>query len=123
VELFRLTHDFTTDPEDIGRYFLQQERLMAHWRKVLPLPILEQRYESLVADPQAASRALIKHCDLPWDEACLSFQHTERVVDTPSRWQVRQPIYADSVGRWHHYESQLEPLRKLLEQRGYDYNR
>jgi tetratricopeptide (TPR) repeat protein len=123
VELFRLTQDFTTDLEDIGRYFLQHERLMAHWRKVLPVPILEQRYESVVSDPQSASRALIEHCGLPWDEACLSFQHTDRVVDTPSRWQVRQPIYANSVGRWHHYEHHLEPLRRLFEKRGYDYDR
>lgn len=123
VELFRLTHDFTTDLEDIGRYFLQHERLMAHWRKVLPIAILEQRYENLVSDPETASHALIEHCGLPWDEACLNFQNTERVVNTPSRWQVRQPIYADSVGRWRHYERQLEPLRRLLAQRGYDYER
>ena len=38
IELFRLSRDFTTDLESIGRYYLQYERLMAHWRKVLPLP-------------------------------------------------------------------------------------
>ena len=42
--------------------------------------MLEQRYEDLIADPQAASRALIAHCELPWDDACLNFQTTERNV-------------------------------------------
>ena len=37
---------------------------------------------------------------LDWDPACLNFYETERAVNTPSTWQVRQPIYASSVGRW-----------------------
>jgi hypothetical protein len=122
AEQFRLSHDFTTDLESIGRYYLQYERLMAHWRRVLPLPMLEQRYEDLIANPEVGSRALLAHCELPWDEACLNFHAASRQVSTPSRWQVRQPIYATSVGRWRHYERHLEPLRRLLEERGYRYS-
>jgi len=35
-------------------------------------------------------------------------------VNTPSTWQVRQPIYASSVGRWRNYERHLTPLLDLL---------
>lgn len=122
IELFRLARDFTTDVESIGKYYLQYERLMAHWRKVLPLPLYEQRYEELIADQEAGSRALVAHCDLPWDDACLNYQGADRTVMTPSRWQVRQPIYSSSVGRWRNYERQLEPLRRLLEERGFRYS-
>jgi hypothetical protein len=121
IELFRLSRDFTTDVESIGRYYLQYERLMAHWRKVLPLPVYEQRYEKLIADQEAGSRALVAHCGLPWDDACLNFQGAERTVMTPSRWQVRQPIYSSSIGRWRNYERHMAPMAHLLEERDYRY--
>lgn len=121
IELFRLSRDFTTDVESIGRYYLQYERLMAHWREVLPLPLYEQRYEELIADQEAGSRALVAHCGLPWDDACLNFQEADRTVMTPSRWQVRQPIYSSSIGRWRNYERHLAPLVRVLEERGYRY--
>jgi tetratricopeptide (TPR) repeat protein len=121
TELFEMERDFTLDLTHFGEYFLEYERLMAHWRAVLPNAIHEQRYEELVADPETHTRALIAHCGLDWDDACLRFHETDRAVMTPSRWQVRQPIYSGSVGRWQRYAEQLQPLRRVLEQRGYRY--
>jgi Flp pilus assembly protein TadD len=121
IELFELDHGYTMDLEAFGRYFLQHERLMAHWRAALPMPIHELRYERLVDDPEGQSRALLAHCGLEWDAACLEFQKTERTVQTPSRWQVRQPVYRSSVGRWRRYEAQLAPLIRVLEEAGYQY--
>jgi tetratricopeptide (TPR) repeat protein len=121
VELFELEHDYTTTFEDFGHYFVEHERLMAHWRAVLPVPIHEVRYEALIADPESAYRALIDYCGLNWDPACLEFHKTERTVQTPSRWQVRQPIYRTSVGRWRHYRSHMASLGKFLSDNGFDY--
>ena len=123
VELFQLEHDYTTDFEDFGHYFLEHERLMAHWKAVLPTQIHELRYEELIAEPEKESRALIEYCGLEWDPACLEFQKTERTVQTPSRWQVRQPIYQTSVGRWRHYASEMSALDQLLKASGYVYGR
>jgi tetratricopeptide (TPR) repeat protein len=121
VELFELEHDYTTDFADFAAYFLEHERLMAHWRAVLPIPIHELRYEELIADPQAAIRGLVDHCGLDWDPACLNFQATERTVQTPSRWQVRQPLYQTSIGRWRRYEAHIGGLMKILDASGYVY--
>jgi len=121
VEMFELEHDYTTSFEDFGRYFLEHERLMTHWRSVLPIEIHEVRYEALVADPESASRALIDYCGLEWDAACLDFQKTERTVQTPSRWQVRQPIYQTSIGRWRNYSAHMSSLSHLLDAGGYNY--
>ncbi|MBL8271924.1 tetratricopeptide repeat-containing sulfotransferase family protein [Steroidobacter sp.] len=114
TERFGLEDDFTTDLRHFGEYFLEHERLMNHWRQVLPIPILEVRYEELVANTEECSRALVAHCGLEWDAACLAFQQHERIIQTPSRWQARQAIYRTSVGRWRNYEKQLAPLRELL---------
>jgi tetratricopeptide (TPR) repeat protein len=100
--------------QDIAIHHGQYERLMEHWRRVLPMPIHEVVYEELVADAPAVSRALVAACGLDWDERCLSFYRTERVVQTASKLQVRRPIYKRSVGRWKAFRAHLEPLRQAL---------
>ena len=105
---------FANNLETLGRYYADYRRLMAHWEKVLPTDILTIQYETLVSDTEAQVRRLVEHCGLPWEEACLRFHETERGIKTPSRWQVRQPIYGRSVERWRNYESQLEPLVDTL---------
>jgi hypothetical protein len=59
-------------------------------------------------------RRLIDLLALPWDDACLRFYETERSVTTPSRWQVRQLIYATSVKRWKRYGNKIQPLIEAL---------
>lgn len=120
-ELFELENDYTAGFEEFGQYFLEHERLMAHWQAVLPIRIHEIRYEDLVANPEATSRGLIQYCELDWHPSCLEFQKTNRAVQTPSRWQVRQPIYRSSVGRWQRYRSQMAGLIDLLNASGYRY--
>ena len=91
------------------------ERLMAHWRSVLPADrLLEVDYEALVADRETATRRLIEFCGLPWDPICLKPERNARVVRTASMWQARQPVYRSSVGRWRNYEPWLGELRELL---------
>ncbi|NLS93757.1 MAG: tetratricopeptide repeat protein [Planctomycetaceae bacterium] len=102
------------DMQAVGRYYRAYERLMGHWKSVLPLQILDVRYEDLVANQEPESRRLIEFCGLPWDEQCLNFAETERAVQTPSKWQVRQPIYRSSVGGWRKYAEHLGPLMDAL---------
>jgi hypothetical protein len=106
---------WTDDLADCGYRAREIDRLMEHWRKVLPVPILEVQYETLVANLESESRRLIDFLGLDWDPACLAFHDTERTVMTASHWQVRQPLYASSVGRWRHYRHHLEPLLRELE--------
>lgn len=113
-ENFALDETLATDLGAIGHYIVQQERLMRHWQAVLPLPILESDYEQLVAQPEAQARRLVEFIGLPWDPACLAFHRSDRAVQSPSRWQVRQPVHARSVGRWHNYEAHLGPLLDVI---------
>jgi tetratricopeptide (TPR) repeat protein len=98
------------DPDLIARRIDEHERLMAHWRRVLPTPMLEVDYEDVVSDLEKWSRAVVAWCGLEWDPACLEFHRTKRPVQTSSVAQVRQPIYTRSVGRWKNYERTLSPL-------------
>lgn len=105
---------FASDLKTLGRYWLDYRRLMQHWSTVLPVRILEVDYERLVTSTEQCVREMLEFADLAWDPACMHFHQTDRGIRTPSRWQVRQPIYRQSVGRWRNYERQLLPLLDVL---------
>jgi len=105
---------YAQDLADCARRALEIERLADHWRRVLPLRMHTIDYEALVADLEGESRRLIAFLGLDWEPACLEFHKTERPVLTASGWQVRQPLYTHSVGRWRHYERHLGPLLQVL---------
>jgi tetratricopeptide (TPR) repeat protein len=105
---------FPTGGAELVGYYRQYQRLMAHWRTVLPSGrMLEVDYETLTRRPENEIRRIIAFTGLEWNDACLRPQDSKRVVRTPSRWQVRQPIHTDSVDRWRRYESFLGPLAAL----------
>lgn len=106
--------EFSADLHDTGVFYRQYERLMAHWRKALPLPMLDVQYEEMVTDQETVSRGIIDFLGLEWDARCLAFHETERPIRTSSIWQARQPIYGSSIGRWRHYDKHLEPLKRAL---------
>ncbi|HEY6817486.1 MAG TPA: sulfotransferase [Croceibacterium sp.] len=110
AENFAREQRWATDLADIAHYRQGYRRLMAHWQAVSPLAILEHRYEDAVADPEPAVRRLLAFAGLPWDPACLTFHDNPRAVQTPSRWQVRQPVYTASSGRWRRFEKHLGAL-------------
>lgn len=114
MQKFNGNHGYNQDLSVLGGYYRNYEMLMAHWREVLPVAIHDVVYENVVNDLEAEARALVSFVGLDWDAACLDFHLKERRVDTPSRWQVRQPLYDRSVGRWRHYERHLGPLRQAL---------
>jgi tetratricopeptide (TPR) repeat protein len=101
---------FSTDLIDAGRRWHEAERMASHWTKTLPLAIHHVRYETLVADFEVEARKLIQFLGLAWQPGCLEFHKTERSVLTASAWQVRQPLFSSSVGRWLHYRAYLGSL-------------
>jgi tetratricopeptide (TPR) repeat protein len=105
---------WANDPQHIASRFDAYVEVMKHWRKVLPVPVLEVDYEATVDDLEGVARRLISWCGLEWDPACLAFHETKRTVRTASVAQVRQPIYRRAVARWKNYERELAPLFALL---------
>lgn len=102
---------FTYDLAELGRYYRGYQKLMAHWRAVLPPGgMLEVSYENVVHDLEGEARRLISYCGLPWDGRCLFFHQTKRLVKTASAVRVRQPLTGESIGRWQKYEAGLDPL-------------
>ena len=114
-QLFAKGQNFTYDLTEIGEYYVQYQRLMDHWARVLPGRVLTVQYEAVVGEFESQVRRLLDFCGLPWNEACLRFYESERPVRTPSAEQVRQPIYDRSVGHWRHYGRHLDELFAVID--------
>jgi tetratricopeptide (TPR) repeat protein len=116
---FRYVYDtgneFSHDLAHAGRAYVRYREMMDHWAEVLPGRVIDIDHEALVADPETKIRELITGaCRLEWDENCLKFYENERLVKTASKFQVRQPIFTDSIGRWKRYRRHLGPLIEAL---------
>jgi hypothetical protein len=94
---------------------------MRHWQQSLDMPMLEIRYEDLVADQETYSRAIVEYCGLEWNEQCMMFYKTRREIPSASFDQVNKPIHKDSVHRWRHYETYLAELKHAIEDIVMDY--
>ena len=107
---------FPTGGAELVAYFRSYQRLIDHWRSVLPPDrFIEVDYEELTRAPEPVIRRVIAACGLAWHEACLRPECNPRAVNTPSKWQARQPIFRTSVGRWRRYEPWLGTLRALVD--------
>jgi hypothetical protein len=112
--MFDKGHPYATGLANTGDYYRQYNDLMAYWKEALPIPILDIRYEDLVAHQEQKSREVISFLGLEWDPACLEFHKLERAAMTISSIQVRKPMNTSSIARWKHYRAFLAPLEKGL---------
>ncbi len=112
--LYARSQAFAYSQSDVGGFYLQYQRMMDHWDRVLPGRVMRLNYEELVMDTEAQVRRLLEHIGLPWEQQCLEFHSTNRAVHTASSEQVRQPVYQSAIGFWRNYEKHLGELKSVL---------
>ena len=105
---------FTYDLTELGRYYSEYVTMMAHYDAVLPGRVYRVQHERLVSDPETEIRALLAHCGLPFEDACLNFHTNQRSVRTASSEQVRRPLSGEGIDHWRHYRPWLGPLAGAL---------
>lgn len=94
---------------DIAHWMQQHERLVAHWQRQFADAVHVLDYERLVRAPRQEVAQLLDFVGLPWHEGCLAPHAQAGVVDTPSTWQVREPLHTRAVGRSRPYARRLAP--------------
>jgi tetratricopeptide (TPR) repeat protein len=99
---------------DIGRFYHDYVRLMAHYDRVQPGKIHRVIYENLVADLEGEVRRMLDFLGLPFEQGCLEYYKSDRVFRSLSNEQVRRPIFKDGVDRWRAYDPWLGPLKAAL---------
>ncbi|MBD3646685.1 MAG: sulfotransferase [Pseudomonadales bacterium] len=105
---------YSFDLVKLAHFFNDYKRLMEHWQTVFGDRILTVSYETLLDDLESETRRVLDFCDLEFEEACLNYHETRRVVKTASFMQVRQPIYKTSLNRWRNYAQELQPVAEIL---------
>jgi len=113
-QLFAEGQLFSYSLDDIGRYYKDYVKLMAHWDEVIPGYVLRVQHEDVVANLETQVTRMLDFCGVPFEESCLEFHKTERNVRTPSSEQVRQPIFSTALEQWKNYEPWLGPLKQAL---------
>lgn len=113
-ELFSDANAYSYDQRELGDFYRQYERLMAHWREAYPGRILDVDYAELTREPEAAMRRTTAFCGLSYEPAMLELQQRTRGVATASAVQVRDKVTARERPKWAPYESKLGPLIDAL---------
>jgi tetratricopeptide (TPR) repeat protein len=103
--------NFAYDFADIAAVMQGCSRLMASAVKKSALPIRTVRYEELVADTATGIRELAEWLEMPaFDPDAAARDST---ISTSSLWQVRQPVYTRSIGRWRAYAPHVPELMQF----------
>ena len=116
---------FSFDTTKLAVYYNGYREIMDHWSSVLPSQPLVVDYEKMVDSTEDETRRLLEFCELEWEDDCLEFHQTDRIIQTASYDQVRKPIYKSSVDRWRRYGPVLDPITNIikneyLEEAGYN---
>jgi Flp pilus assembly protein TadD len=111
---FSGSHAYTNELSELGQYYLEYQKLMAHWNSLFGSQIYEANYEKMVADSETEISSLLKYCGLEAEASCFDFHKNKRAVRTASVSQVRQPIYKDALKASAPYKKQLQPLIDAL---------
>jgi len=106
--------EYKSTLETLGEYFRNYQQIMDYWKEVSPIPIHDVYYEDLVTNTETVARQMIEHLGLDWEDNVMERKGSQKSVKTLSVWQVRQPVFQSSRGKWRNYEKQLQPLRKIL---------
>ena len=100
--------------KDIGHFYREYRRLMAHWHNEFAGDIFDFNYDALVKEPQQQFKALCDFLDVPWSGEIPKVAARSTAIKTASVWQVREPLYQSSSGRSSHYVNELTELREDL---------
>ncbi len=120
VMVSAMSHDFTHGfqcgyrLEDAATHYAAIDALMAHWLALPGIAAHALGYERFVAEQARETEALMAHVGLAMEPGQLAFHESRRFAPTPSYAQVQEPLNDRSIGRWHHYATELEPARAIL---------
>lgn len=118
-QLFHDAYPFSYSLEELAHYYLAYDRLMNHWRQLIPnSSMTELSYENLVTDTESQSRRILRFCGVEWQDQCLAFHTHKSASTTASAAQIRQPVYTRSIDLWRQYRTQLQPLIDILDEGG-----
>lgn len=114
-ELTQASYEFL-DLEDCARFYSEVMHLVERYREVLPLNMIDCRYEDVVSNYADTLRHLCAFIGIDWRDSMLHFFDSAGFVNplSASAQQVRTGLYRSSIGQWRHYREHLAPAAPIL---------
>ncbi len=112
---FALGQQFTYSLADLGHYYADYVRLMAHFDSVLPGRVHRVIYEQMVADPERETRAvarLLAACRSRTGACASTRTAAPCAPQAPNRSAGRSS--RDGLEGWRAFEPWLGPLKEAL---------
>tara|TARA_B100000767_G_scaffold263722_1_gene277793 strand:+ start:501 stop:2054 length:1554 start_codon:yes stop_codon:yes gene_type:complete len=106
--------DFSYHQKELGTFYNLYLDLMNFWKNQFPNSIYDANYESIIEKPDKEIKEIIKFCNLPWEENCLTFYNNKTPIKTMSTAQARQPIYKSSVNSYERFSPFLKDLNEII---------
>jgi hypothetical protein len=108
-------NEYSFNLKEITQYFIMYMDLMVYWKNLIPNSFYDINYENLIFEQKNQTRKLLNYCNLPWNNKCLNFSKTNRIVRTSSDIQVRKKIYKNSINKWILHKQKLVKYKKIIE--------
>ena len=106
--LFRDGLGFAHNEEDLIEFYKAYLDLMNFRKSKNITNLIDVNYEDLIKDSKNEIKKIINHCELDWEENCLSFYKNKNPIKTISAAQARKPIYKSSLNAFDQYKSFLK---------------
>ena len=107
-------NNYTSDPLDAAMFLIHQEEVMTRFKHKYEKHIFTFDYDAFVSNPKKTLQPLIDWLGLEWNEKYLHPEMNNRLINTASVIQARQPITRKSVGGWKNYRELLKPAEEAL---------
>ena len=111
---FNNSHGYASNLQDIAHFIALERSMMKRWLDSYPASIYTINYEKLVTQFDTESENIYDFLDLEWSENVRLFYKNNKVINTASYNQVRNPINTNAVGAYKHFDKELLPLRLKL---------
>ena len=106
--------NFSYNQKELATYYNLYLDLMIFWQNLFPGTIYEAKYEKIINNPQNEIKAMVKFCELSWEDDCLNFHKNKTPIKTMSTAQARQPIYKSSLNSYEKFSPFLDILNKYI---------
>jgi len=93
------------------------DKVFSCWKKLQPVlgtRAMTMKYETLVSEPESTLEALLQYVGLSKMEGGVERSENASLIQTPSYFQVNQPIYTSSVQKFEKYPRLFEHSSELL---------
>lgn len=113
-ENFNLRQNYTHTITDIFHVYDEYQKLIRFWQKLYSKDILTIKYNDFIISHDDVKKEILDFAKINIKEKS-NYQSASNIIETPSVWQARQPVYKDSIDRWKRYSQMVKLASNLNE--------